>query len=278
MEDFDWAPLKDVDDRVVFTVWGQKGSGKTTIAFGAPGERTVLSFDRKAMRVRRGSRFTKDNGIVVHDVTQFIDFAEDKYTESADKTFQYTAWLLSEIPGRGGTDWVIFDGGETFIKLVEMRMRYKFGYKVAQGIPERSVWNYRNLDIKLAHDLALQAARKGVIYTVQSVKDELVVDGTLVKSVDSPRWTDVIMTETDVVVQARSDPETGRFYAHVTTSKEDGIPTGAVYDVTDSALWDALDEQAVCPECGSSLVDKGLLVQCVKYPSCKYFAKKDATA
>lgn len=272
MEDFGWRPLLDVDNRIVITFWGSKGVGKTSLAFGAPGEKQVLSYDHKAMRVRRSPRFLKDRSIFVHDAVEYLDYAEDKYLASSDKTFQYSVWLMQQMLEKQ-TDWVIFDGGETLVKIVEMRMRHKFNFKVAQGISERSVWNYRNLDIKLIHDLAMQAARKGVIYTVQSVKDEIVVDGTLVKSVDSPRWTDVIMTETDVVVHAQSDPKTGKFHAVVTTSKDYTIPTGAVYDVTGRSFWDVINVGEKCPKCGSSIVQRGPIVQCVKYPDCKFVRK-----
>lgn len=91
--------------------------------------------------------------------------------------------------------------------------------------------------IRQIHHKALKTAKKGLIYTCYTDKDEIVKDGEFVTKKDVPRWVDCIMYETDCVVkvEANRDKTGQRFHATVESSKA-RLPTGVRKDVTDVGI------------------------------------------
>ncbi len=93
----------------VYTIYGKKGVGKTTLAMSFEGDKHVLSFDRKSLRVKTGMYLDKKE-IHVYDAIKYLEPGEKTYTETANKTFEYAMHILDSITE---TDWIIIDGLET---------------------------------------------------------------------------------------------------------------------------------------------------------------------
>ena len=124
----------------------------------------------------------------------------------------------------------------SLINEAEMVMRFSEGLRPAQGISNFNVWKIRRDLVADLHESACNAAKLGVIYTTYVDKDEVVLDGSLVTKKDVPRWFDVIMEQTDVVIRTFSKTDnsgTMKFFASVETSKIPQIKTGRTVDVTD---------------------------------------------
>ena len=116
-----------------------------------------------------------------------------------------------------------------------------YGLKAYQGIANLNLWKVRRALIRQVHNVAYNIAKRGLIYTTYTEKDQIVVEGELVTVKDVPKWIDVLIFETDFVLKTDVDPTSRKFLVKVTTSKYDKLlPTGRIYDVTDKVLWDVL--------------------------------------
>lgn len=227
----------------VYLVFGEKGSGKTTLALSFPGEIVCLSFDRKSAIIKT-SRYGNDRRIHVFDVVKYMDYSSpSKVTESAAKTFEFVNAVLDYAAMNIRPDWIVIDGAEIFHQVCEWTMRHRHGIEAFAGISNLNLWKERRLYIRQIHNKALNVARRGVIYTTYTDKDEIVVQGELVTKKDVPKWIDVLVFETDYVIKCEMDPVNRKFLAKVVTSKDDGrLPTGRVYDVTDKGFWEVVSE------------------------------------
>lgn len=221
------APGKEV-----YMIYGLKGHGKTTLAMSFPGKVAVLSFDRKALQVKE-KMFRNDPRIRVYDAVKFEDDSTpERWLESSEATFIYVNRILDEV-AKWQPDWIVIDGSEIFQQVCEMTMRYRNNILPFQGIANLNLWKERRLYIRQVHRKALYAAKRGVIYTTYSDKDEIVQSGEVITKRDVPRWIDAIMYETDTVIKVEAEQsDVGRkFYAIVESSKT-GIPSGTKKDVT----------------------------------------------
>jgi hypothetical protein len=222
-------------ERDVYTIYGRKGAGKTTCAMGFQGEKYVLCFDRKSLRVKAGM-YANDATIHVYDCLKYYEPGELTYTQSSSKTFDYTMHILQNIPD---CDWIIIDGLERLVKICEMRMRYKENIAPFKGFPNMSLWKLRRLYLRQIHEKALSRVRRGLVYVTFTDKDEIIVDGGVVQKTDVPKWVDIVMEETDVVVRVRDDlgkDGVKHYTATIESSKIPALRSGEVQDITNGRL------------------------------------------
>jgi len=215
---------ESIAGKLVYTYYGFKGVGKTTAAFHHEGNLLCLSLDRKAQRIKK-TLFKDDPRIHVFDAIKYWSHEKDKLTESSNKTYDYIKFILNTSKDKD-IDWIIFDCAGTLAYICEQKMRYDNNLKPFQGFPNLNLWKDRNLNLRALHNIAINLAKKGVIYTTFTTKDDIVVKGTLMTRKDIPRWNDAIMEETDFVVklyQERNKEDILTNFAEITTSKDDSM-------------------------------------------------------
>ena len=236
-------------NKYVILIYGDKGVGKTTTALSFPGEILVLSFDRKAMLVKK-NMFGGDKRIHVFDVVKYMDYSTDEtMLKTAELVYLYTIKVLDYASKHLKPDWVVIDGAEIFQQIAEWVMRYRHGLKPFEGIRNLNLWKYRKQLIRDIHNKALNIAKRGVIYTTNIEYQDIVVEGELVTRKDVPKWIDILIYETDVVLKAVRDPRTREFKVEVVTSKDDKLfPTGETYTVTDKPLGKQIKWEKVFPD------------------------------
>lgn len=229
-------PMKP-DNKFVYSITARKGDGKTTFAYNEkyfPGTVLVLSFDRKSLRPAKLYEYPER--IKVFDAIKFLSYEKDNFIESNEKTFRYLKWLIEHKFKELEPDWIVFDETETMTQIAEMVMRGRNKLNPFQGTANRNVWKERKLLLKELHVPALKLAKKGIIYTMYLEKDEIIDEGTLMTKSDIPKWTGIIMTETDIVIKVlrKVDKKTGvGFFAEVLTSKDNDImKDGSIIDIT----------------------------------------------
>lgn len=232
----DAPPMKEV-----YLIYGDKGHGKTSLAFGFEGEIACLSFDRKSAIIK-ATRFKNDPRIHVFDVVKYMNYYDQKtLTESSAFTYDYVLKILDYIERKLNIDWIVIDGAEIFHQICEWTMRHRHGIGAFEGFPNLNLWKERRILIRKVHNRCLDIAKKGVIYTTYQTKDEIVVQGELITKKDVPKWIDVLIFETDYVIHVDVNPATGSYVARIVTSKNDEkLPSGRVFDVTNRSLWEAV--------------------------------------
>lgn len=227
----------------VIVLYGWKGHGKTFIAFTLGGKILCLSFDHKSQPIK--AEHFPDATITVRDAVKYLDKSSpEAYLESSERTFRYINWILDQEATKE-FDWVIIDGSEILQVICEMTMRYRNNIMPFQGIANRNLWKERRMYISQIHNKALGISSKGVVYTTYTEKEEIIKDGETVAKEDVPKWIDVILYETDIVIRVRSEDTKGqgrRFFAEVESSKTKKIPTGRKRDVTDAGMKALLEE------------------------------------
>jgi hypothetical protein len=231
-----------VSAKTVWLIFGDKGSGKTTTAMSFPGHILVLSFDRKSAIIKL-NMYNNDGRIKVFDVVKLMDYSSpDKMLESSEKTFELILQLLESYPKVfGNPDWVVIDGAQIMQQICEWTMRKRHNIGPFDGISNLNLWKERRAYMRDIHNRALNIAKKGVIYTTYVEKDRVIIAGETVHEKDVPAWVDILIYETDFVLQTTYNPVTKKFEVKVVTSKLDKLlPTGATYDVTNRKLWDVV--------------------------------------
>jgi len=246
--EFDFDEFEDTEEKKkIFTVYGHKNDGKTTISYGIPEEGDkilVFSFDNKSKRPTEAEYITKANlKIRVINAIQFVDASDDgKYLATNAKTLRFIVDMLNQAKEKFAPDWVMFDGTEAMSRVAEMAMRYKNNLKPYQGIANRSLWQERKQFLTNIHRKSVNISNKGVIYTMYSQKDEIVIDGNTEKKTDVPKWVGSIMEETDVTIKAIARSEGGKrvFRAQIEGSKLPAEYADGLYDVTGIRFYDAI--------------------------------------
>ena len=218
----------------VYTIYGAKGEGKTALAYSFSGTKAVLSFDKKSILTKK-NLFDGNKEIKVFDAIKYLNENPEQFVQSSSKTYEYVIFLLENI-AKEKVDWVIIDGLEIFTRIGEMVMRAKHNLGFAQGIANINLWKERRLIIRNLHKKALDASKKGVIYTTYTKEESIVEDGTLISKKLVPNWMGIVMEQTDCLlyVYSKQEKEGKRFYVEVVTSKNDRkIKTGKIIDITD---------------------------------------------
>lgn len=226
------------EQKEVWMVHGEKGTGKTTFACGFKGSKLLLSFDRKAKRIKE-RMYLGSQEIKVYDTTRFYrELTKDELPKAGAKSIAYVLELMEHAQD---VDWVVIDAYDMLIEMAEMKMRYDNGFGAFDGV-DFQFWKDRKVNLRLVHGTAINLARKGVIYTTISEENRFVEAGRLIRQTKAPRWVDIVMYETDNVVRCeiRQHPKLGtRFVAILETVKVGGWPSGAILDVTDRTISEA---------------------------------------
>ena len=228
----------------IYTIHSDKGEGKTTIALSFPGEKVAISMDNKTAIIKE-TRYDNANEIHVFNGMKYMDYHNQSATvKSASITYDYVLAIL-DYSRAINPDWIIFDAVEYLHQVCEWKMRYNNGLEAYAGIANFNLWKERKTLLRQIHNKAMEIAKKGVIYTLFSEKDELVIQGEIITTKKVPKWIDVIMTETDYVIKAEHDLESKKHYAVIVTSKDPRVlKTGVRFDITGKKFWDVKEEVA----------------------------------
>ena len=240
--EFDMSEAKSQSGET-YTIYGHKGHGKTFLAYSFPGEISVLSFDRKGVPVKDLAYGGADR-LKVFDAVRYHDMSSpEAWLESSDRTFRYINSLLDHIKEEVKPDWIVLDGLEIYNQIAEMTMRYRNNLLPYQGVANMNLWKERRLYIRQLHYKALEIAKRGIIYTTYSEKDKVIVDGDVQTLSDVPRWVDVVLQETDVVLKIeRKDDKNGvKHWCKVESSKT-RIPTNHIVDCTGKGILDVFPD------------------------------------
>lgn len=233
-----------LSNKEVITIYGEKGCGKTTFALGFPGTIAALSFDRKTA-VIKNNMFNGDSRIKVYDVVEFFERDTDKVLDSAEKTYQYIKFILDNI-AKTPPDWILVDGVEILQKIAEFVMRRRENLRPYQGVANQNIWKIRNSIIDEIHHRCVNIAKRGVIYTTYTDKDEIIEEGTILFKKTVPKYIDSVMWETDIVLNIISEFDTKNNKLKVKlkcdTSKIDKrIKTGTLIDITDKKASEVIN-------------------------------------
>jgi len=238
-DEFDFTE-DDGSGKEVYLVYGKKGEGKTYTALSFPGKIAVLSFDRKSGKIK--NLLGLDN-VKVWNGIKYMDFSSpEAELKSAEKNWRYLNKLLDKVIRNWEPDWIVIDGSEILSHLCELVMRYRNGIMPFQGIKNLNLWKERKQYIRQIHYLSLDIAKRGIIYTAYSEKDEIIEDGEVVSRKDVPKWLDVILYETDVVLKTYTKivNDTIRFYLLVESSKIPEIKSGITLDITNTLPYEKI--------------------------------------
>lgn len=220
-------------DKIIYCIYGKKGEGKTTAAFMFKGTKACISFDKKSS-VIKNNYYANDNTIAVYDAVKHLRETVEHYTKSADTCVQYIDFLLDNI-AKNPPDYIIIDGLEILQKIAEMSMRYKNNLSPFQGVANMNLWKIRALIIRDIHNKALSIAKKGIIYTTYVDKDEVIIEGSTITKDDNPKWADIILWQTDVVLRVTSafNKKARETMLRVESSKVSKFKSGTTYNITD---------------------------------------------
>lgn len=225
-EKFDLTPDTKIG-KLVVTCHGNKGDGKTTAIFlvttgriGAlgNGKTVAISFDNKTKVIK--DQFFQNDNIIVHDGKRYFRTDPRIITKSGMQTYNYLQKLIESFE-KLSPDWIVFDGFTILALILEMAMRYQHNLRPTQGIANYNIWKDRGGMIQDLHNMSIRIAKKGVVYITYSDKDEIVQDGQLVSKEDIPKYIDIVMQETDVVLRAqKAKGKTGdTFFLRVESTK-----------------------------------------------------------
>ena len=224
-------------DKIVITIFGEKGSGKTMTAFGLSGNKSVLCFDEKAQMLQKHF-FKDDKSLKVYDAIEFFTKDPDHYLDSSQMTYEYILFLLDNI-NKEKPDWVMIDGLEILTNICEMVMRRNHGLKPYQGIANMSIWRERRQLLDSIHKKALNCAKKGLIYTTYCDDEKIIEEGAIIVSRKIPKWTDSVLYVTDITLHVENhiDKAGQKITVKVNNSKIPSfLKTGQIIDLTNKKL------------------------------------------
>lgn len=237
-KDSDFA--EETIGKIVVVIHGDKGVGKTSLAFNFPGRVLCLSFDHKSQVVKE-TTFANDPRIrVINAVKFYADGQPEDITKSANTTIAFIEEVLRRAVNEFQPHFVVIDGAEILEQICEMKMRFIHNLGPSQGFAERNWWKDRRFILRGIHRAALDAASLGLIYTTYTDRRDIIIDGSVKTTEKSPRWIDVLVTESDIVIEALSEYNSVvkqySHYAHINTSKFSKRPGEPGY----SPLFDIL--------------------------------------
>jgi len=234
--------LDEDTQKLVFLIAGEKGAGKTTLAFSFDGVKLCIPFDTKSFVVKR-TLYNNDSSIIIASCLKYFANAVvfEQITEASARFYDCIVKLLEHILNNGSEfqgrkiDWVILDNFENFSRIAEYTARFHNKLQ-AFDTPQKDIffkiWGERNWYIRNIFNLTYHIARKGVIYTVYLTEREEIVNGEVRQRRKEPAWVDAVKYETDIALKIERKER--RYLVEVLTSKyDDIIPNDAIIDVTD---------------------------------------------
>src|SRR3990172_2318608 len=221
-------------DKEIYTIHGDKGSGKTTMAFRFKGHKYCLAFDNKSARIKHNI-YGDSKDIYIIEALKHYERTPEMMTVSAITTYKYIAWVIDQIGEKSDCDWIIIDNLQRLAEVAEMCMRNDHKLSPFQGFSQQSFWKLRRVYLQRLHQKALGVAKRGLIYTCYSKSEDTeIVDGQVQRRKQVPQYVDVIEEDTDTVFQTLiSNGDQGtRFMCRIITSKIPKYKTGQLLDVT----------------------------------------------
>jgi len=238
VEEFDVSeePASNGGGKLVIGIYGHKGHSKTATAFSLPGTIACISMDKMSAQIRDGM-YRGDKRLRVYDGTRYLDESDPRiFLESSDRSFKYILTLIEEI-AKNPPDWLVIDGSEIESQICEMRMRNRNNLTMSSGV-EWQLWKERALYLRQIHRKAISVCKRGLVYTMYVDKEEIIKDGETYQKIDRPKWTDILLRETSIVIHVTSEADKiGRhFYAEIESSKSTEFKTGVKMEITNRGL------------------------------------------
>ena len=180
--------------------------------------------------------FENNNNIKVYDGLKYINDNPNEKLDSALINYNYLLNLFDFIKKNDKPDYILIDGSEKMTNIAEYCMRKNNSIKLYGGIANLNLWKERKDYLISIHKKALNSAVSGLIYTTYTDKEEIIEEGTIISKQKIPKWTGIILEESDIVIHVSSNFEKGKgkkFNMRVMNSKiEDVIQTGLELDIT----------------------------------------------
>jgi len=229
--------------KLVITIFGHKGHGKTFNAMSLPGKVMIISFDRKATPIKYYF-YSGDSRIKIYEPVRFMDWESSEATKRGEMVFQYVKEkLLKKVARELKPDWIVFDNVEILEQILELAMRFRYKLPKSGGIRDLNIWKEIRFMLRELHNLAYEIANYGVVYTTY-VEKRTVFDkfsGEFREVEDSPHWLDIIKYETDIILRVEYDEYEQKWTVKVVSSKVSFIPTGKEYDVSNNPIGNQID-------------------------------------
>lgn len=219
--------------KIILMVYGDKGSGKTYSSEMLPGRVVVISFDGKSSSVVR--QLDKEpSDVIVFDGRKYFTYDYSEQTASGMKSYKYLK-ALAEYIEKLEPDWIVIDNTEMYQYILEQAMRYVYGLEPYSGV-DWSLWKLRRAMMRDIHYLLFRIAKKGLVYTAYPELESIIEQGNIVNTTKKPKWIDIIMYETDVVIYTYASKDGKRFFAKVESTKYPQIIPVCEVDVTGKGL------------------------------------------
>ena len=230
----------------IISIFGEKGIGKTYSAISTtkPDEKTlIISFDGMSEVIRKKD-FNDYKNIEVYNVMQenLDKFTNDDINPveiDIDAGMRNVSKLKAqlELAKTKKYDWIIIDGYNIAEVLGECIMRKQGGLKFGQGVANLSLWKIRNTFLNAILNSAKDIATIGVIYTLYTMKNDILRQGVNVK-VEEPNYIGEIKYRTLVVIEIKKQRREGKnkYTAYIETSKLASIKTGDEFDISGRKL------------------------------------------
>jgi len=240
------------EPKMVFTVAGEKDSGKTFIALdfinynNEDNTLAAIAFDNKTARVRDND-YNADSRIHVFNGNKYFTYAKkEDLTNAARLSILYLEKVLDKIE-EISPDIILIDNFEKFTRIAEFAARYSQRLGPFDSPPRESgvgfkIWDERNFYVTNLFNRCFSIAKKVVVYAIYMRDIDIMRDGVLLERKKEPKWASDVKYETDVTLIL--EKENGREYSvEIVASKDDkNLPNGLKLDVTDKGFWKALKE------------------------------------
>ena len=197
--------------KVVISIGGDKGAGKTSLALALPGRKLILSYDN-LKAIRNISLMGEDGNVVVVDAVEHFSERNDVFQKSAVDSYYYVESVLDRaVETWGEVDWVIHDGASVLTEMADQLARVSYAEHVKDGKAftafapvgkdNNMFFRIRNNHINNIHHKSFDVARRGVVYCTYAYYDKEIRDGEVHNTGKKhPAWVSRIKEHTDIAV------------------------------------------------------------------------------
>ena len=225
-------------------IFGQKGSGKSSIALSCPGNILGITFEKRGNLTRPWTKiFSNSDRMQLYGVSEYIQRTTmTLYRNTSNNAYLKVCELLERARKlEHKFDWVLIDGLQATQKLSTLRMKKLNDVGAFDNLPKNLLtkWGERSVYLEnLVIDLASAASTKGVIITSQNVKHkamfltkEEIAKGMKEEDIPEkePAWKEKVKDDVDTIMftnMAEVVLGAGRsqikYYATVTSNKLGG--------------------------------------------------------
>jgi len=237
---FDMSEEEDSIKKVI-TVYGEKGTGKTTSVFSFKGKKVCISFDHKSTLIKNNF-YNGSKDIRVYDGLRYYDESIKEITKSSVITYEYLKDLIEKQYSKPENypDWIIVDGLEIVAVICEMIMRNNHNLGPFEAFANFGYWKERKILMNNLHSIYLKHCKKGIIYTTYTKDDQVIFNSEVTQSKKIPKWFGSVLEQTDIVLKTGViDMGENKFKFKVlceSSKFDDEIKTGQSYLVTKDGL------------------------------------------